>query len=76
MAGDFGRPAAKAREHVPRGPARAEPQPRREPDEIQIHIGRIEVIAAAPAPRAAAAQGRPKATPLEEYLRGRDRRAS
>jgi hypothetical protein len=49
----------------------------REPDEIQIHIGRIEVTAMPPAaPRAAAANPRRGAPSLDEYLRRRDRRVS
>jgi hypothetical protein len=43
------------------------------PDDIQIHIGRVEVIAVPPAaPRPAAAPAR-KAMSLDEYLRRRDR---
>jgi hypothetical protein len=47
----------------------------REPDQIQIHIGRIEVTAAppSPAPRPAAAPAR-KSVNLDEYLKRRDRR--
>jgi hypothetical protein len=51
---------------APEGPQR---QARREPDEIHIHIGRIEVAAVAPpTPRPASAQAR-KSLSLEEYLR-------
>jgi hypothetical protein len=47
-----------------------------EPDEIQIHIGRIEVVAAQPAPAQAVPQRAPRITPsLDEYLRRRDRRS-
>jgi hypothetical protein len=48
-------------------------QPRREPDEIQIHIGRIEVIAA-PSSQARQTSPRPQRGPsaLDEYLRRRD----
>jgi hypothetical protein len=51
-------------------------QPRREPDEIQIHIGRIEVIAA-PSSQARQASPRPQRGPsaLDEYLRRRDGKA-
>ena len=46
---------------------------RREPDEIQIHIGRIEVSAAAPAAlRPPAPKASPGAPSLAEYLRQRD----
>ena len=46
-----------------------------EPDEIQIHIGRIEVTAVPQtAPRTASKPAR-KGKTLEEYLKGRDRRA-
>jgi len=46
-----------------------------EPDEIQIHIGRIEVTAVPhTAPRTASKPAR-KGKTLEEYLKGRDRRA-
>ena len=57
------------------GPRRTEP-PAREPDEIQIHIGRIEVIAVPP-PKAQPAPAKPPRTgpSLEEYLRRRDRRS-
>jgi hypothetical protein len=54
----------------PRGyPARAEP------DEIQIHIGRIEVVAMPPTPAPAASAKPQRWTPsLDEYLRRRDGR--
>lgn len=46
-------------------------------DEIQIHIGRIEVTATAPAPiQVAPAKPQRRAPSLEEYLRSRDGRAS
>jgi hypothetical protein len=58
-----------------RGARRADPA-QREPDEIQIHIGRIEVIAAAPAPaRPAQPQPRRGSFSLDEYLRRRDGKA-
>lgn len=45
----------------------------REPDEIQIHIGRIEVIAVPPAPAPPAPQKPRRGAPsLDEYLRRRD----
>jgi hypothetical protein len=65
-----------------RKPDKASPSQRsgasvREPDEIQIHIGRIEVTAAQPAmQRPTAAQPRRLAPSLAEYLRRRDRRPS
>jgi hypothetical protein len=46
----------------------------REPDEIQIHIGRIEVSAVPQAPAAAPSKVSRKAVGLDEYLRRRDRR--
>jgi hypothetical protein len=48
----------------------------REPDEIQIHIGRIEVTAVPPAPAPPAAKPQRNVPSLDEYLRRRDRRAS
>lgn len=49
---------------------------RPEPDEIQIHIGRIEVVAAPPAPTPPAPLKPQRCTPsLDEYLRRRDRKA-
>jgi len=48
----------------------------REPDEIQIHIGRIEVSAVQqPAPAPEAVRNSRKSPSLDEYLRRRDRRA-
>lgn len=46
----------------------------REPDEIQIHIGRIEVLAVPQATGATAAKVPRKASSLDEYLKRRDRR--
>ena len=46
-----------------------------EPDEIQIHIGRIEVTAVPPAPPRAAFKPVRKGMSLDDYLRGRNRRA-
>jgi len=49
---------------------------RSEPDEIQIHIGRIEVVAVQPAPAQPVSQKAQRATPsLDEYLQRRDRRS-
>ena len=49
---------------------------RSEPDEIQIHIGRIEVVAAQPTPAQPISQRAQRTTPsLDEYLRRRDRRS-
>jgi hypothetical protein len=49
-------------------PERAQRGARREPDEVHIHIGRIEVTAAPPAPRTVAAPPARKAMSLDEYL--------
>lgn len=50
--------------------------PQREPDEIQIHIGRIEVVAVPPAPAPPAALKPQRGAPsLDEYLQRRDRKA-
>jgi hypothetical protein len=58
------------------GSSRRPEPPLREPDEIQIHIGRIEVTAVQPAaPGAAAVKPRRSAPSLDEYLRRRDGRA-
>jgi hypothetical protein len=48
----------------------------KEPDEIQIHIGRIEVTAVHPAPPPAAAEPQRKVPSLDDYLRRRDRRST
>jgi hypothetical protein len=49
---------------------------RSEPDEIQIHIGRIEVVAVPPAPTPPISPKPQRRTPsLDEYLRRRDRKA-
>lgn len=45
----------------------------REPEDIQIHIGRIEVLAVPQAP-VATAKTSPKTSSLDEYLKRRDRR--
>jgi hypothetical protein len=50
--------------------------PQREPDEIQIHIGRIEVVAVPPPVASPASpKPRPGAPSLDEYLRRRNGRA-
>jgi hypothetical protein len=66
----------------PRTNGNPRPSPRRaetnhqKPDEIQIHIGRIEVIAAPPpTARPPAPSSRRGSQSLDEYLRRRDRRA-
>jgi hypothetical protein len=64
-----GKPAAQ-------GPRKVSGAESREPDEINIHIGRIEVTAVQPqAPGAAAPRARRPGTSLDEYLRQRDRRS-
>lgn len=50
--------------------------PVREPDEIQIHIGRIEVTAVPQAPAPAVANPERNIPSLDEYLKRRDRRSS
>ena len=52
------------------------PMAEREADEIQIHIGRIEVTAVPPAPLRSAAKAAPSSPSLAEYLKRRDGRAS
>jgi len=67
-----------SRPFKPGGDRRARTSPRHadrggEADEIEIHIGRIEVIAAPPAPaRPAPPAGRHGAPSLDDYLRRRD----
>ena len=52
------------------------PPPSRPTDDIQIHIGRIEVTAVQPVPaRAAPAKPQRRAPSLDEYLRRRDGRS-
>jgi hypothetical protein len=62
-----------------RGPRRDPPprvaQPGREPDEIEIHIGRIEVTAVPQVAVRPAAQPARKSLNLDEYLKRRNRRA-
>jgi len=66
---NFSRPApAKAKRDSPHREAR-------EPDDIQIHIGRIEVTAVQQAPARAAFKPARKGQSLDEYLKHRDRRA-
>ncbi len=50
-------------------PVRRASAPRSEPDEIHIHIGKIEVAAIAPPPPRAAAPAPRKGINLDEYLR-------
>jgi len=55
-------------------PAPQLPRPRAEPardagEEVQIHIGRIEVIAPQPAPTQPAAPRAPRSTSLQDYLK-------
>jgi hypothetical protein len=47
----------------------------REPDEIQIHIGRIEISAVPQTPAAPAVKAARKSSSLDDYLRRRDRRS-
>jgi hypothetical protein len=47
----------------------------REPDEIQIHIGRIEISAVPQTPAAPATKAARKSSSLDDYLRRRDRRS-
>jgi hypothetical protein len=61
-------PGDAARRAVP-------PRPLPAVDDIQIHIGRVEVIALAPAAARPAAPPARKAMSLDEYLRRRDGRA-
>jgi hypothetical protein len=49
--------------------------PKSEPDEIQIHIGRIEVTAVPQTPPRTSSKPQRKGISLDEYLKGRDRRA-
>lgn len=50
-------------------------QPEREPSEIQIHIGRIEVTAVPPAPARPQVKPASKSLNLDEYLKRRNGRA-
>ena len=54
---------------------RRSPQPEPERDEIEIHIGRIEVTAVPQAVARPAAQPARKSLNLDEYLKRRNRRA-
>ena len=58
---------------VPQKPQAPAAAASHEPDEIQIHIGKIEVLAVPQAPPARIASASRKAMSLEEYLRKRDR---
>jgi len=62
--------AGRKQSDFPHRPAHAE----REPDEIQIHIGRIEVTAVSQAAARAPVKPAHKALSLEEYLKRRDGR--
>jgi len=65
-------PAAAASRSAERSSPR---QAEHEPDEIQIHIGRIEVTAVQQAPARAPLKTLHKGQSLDEYLKRRDRRA-
>jgi hypothetical protein len=57
------------------GSSRGFREPEREPDEIQIHIGRIEVTAAPPAAVRPASKPERKALSLDDYLKRKRGRA-
>jgi hypothetical protein len=65
------RPAPRPEPRVPPVPAA---QPAREPDTIEIHIGRIEVSAVLPPPAPPATKQARPGLNLSEYLTGGDRR--
>ena len=54
---------------------RADPVHRSDPDDIQIHIGRIEVTAVAPPSAKVAPKAQRKGETLDRYLMRRDGRA-
>jgi hypothetical protein len=58
-------------DHASRDLAPRPRSPAREPEEIQIHIGRIEVTAARPAPARSAPVAARKSPSLDEYLKRR-----
>lgn len=60
---------ARVRDAEPRHSSRREAKPDREPDEIQIHIGRIEVLAVPPAPVSAPSKPAGKSPNLGDYLK-------
>jgi hypothetical protein len=63
-------PASRPASSQAKEPVRRAAQPSREPDEIHIHIGRVEVAAIAqPAARPAPAAPARRAMSLDEYLR-------
>jgi hypothetical protein len=64
---------SRAREAERTLPSRAA-MPQREPDEIRIHIGRIEVTAAPPAPAPARVAPARKTLSLDDYLKRRNGR--
>ena len=55
--------------------ATTSPPAKSEPDEIHIHIGRIEVTAVPQTPSRTSSKPQRKGISLDEYLKGRDRRA-
>ncbi len=65
----FQNPGPSASDHRRTEPVRPAARPEREAEEIQIHIGRIEVTAVPPAPARPAAQPVRKSLRLDEYLR-------
>jgi hypothetical protein len=64
-----------ARQEPEERPAAAKEGERGASEDIQIHIGRIEVIAAAPQAPRAAASATTRSTSLEDYLKRRNGRA-
>jgi hypothetical protein len=68
-------PLETMRRLAPAGEAQPAPVAPREPDEIQIHIGRIEVTAVPPKPAAPPLKQPRKSLNLAEYLKRGDRRA-
>jgi hypothetical protein len=68
-------PAPQAVPQTTSGLPRKRPAASRDPEEVQIHIGRIEVTAMPPEPARTALRPQRTALPLGEYLRRRDGRA-
>jgi len=66
---------ADTRKQEKRDLSRSLRQPEREPSEIQIHIGRIEVTAVPPAPARPEVKPASKSLNLDEYLKRRNGRA-
>ena len=60
--------------NIPQRPASSLASPRHEPDEVQIHIGRIEVTAAPPTPPRMVPARRRASLDLGEYLKRSNRR--